>query len=52
MPNYIIVISKKTQKQLKLSSLAGKLSNQTAQAMQQNIIEGRNDWQQRLNKQI
>ena len=34
----------------KLSQLAGKLSNETAQEMQKYVAEGRNDWNERLNK--
>jgi hypothetical protein len=36
----------------KLSDLAGKLSKETADAMQQEIDESRNDWEERLKKQF
>ena len=36
----------------KLSDLAGKLSKETADAMQQDIVESRNDWEERLKKQF
>lgn len=35
----------------KLSELAGKLSNETAEIMQKHVTESRNEWEQRLNKQ-
>lgn len=34
----------------KLSELAGKLSHQTAEAMQKQVAESRNEWDERLNK--
>jgi len=37
---------------IKLSELSGKLSKQTADAMQQSIAEDRNDWEERLKKQF
>ncbi|HUM53371.1 MAG TPA: hypothetical protein PK431_16225 [Chitinophagales bacterium] len=36
----------------KLSELAGKLSHETAEAMQKQVSESRNEWEQRLNKQF
>jgi hypothetical protein len=36
----------------KLSELAGKLSHETAQAMQKYVVESRNEWEERLNKQF
>lgn len=36
----------------KLSGLAGKLSHQTAEAMQKQVAESRNEWEERLNKQF
>lgn len=36
----------------KLSELAGKLSNETAEAMQKQVAESRDEWEQRLNKQF
>lgn len=36
----------------KLSELAGKLSQETAQAMQKYVAESRNEWEERLNKQF
>ena len=36
----------------KLSSLAGKLSEETANAMLSYVEEGRNDWDERLKKQL
>jgi len=36
----------------KLSELAGKLSHETAEAMQQHVAESRNEWEERLNKQF
>jgi hypothetical protein len=36
----------------KLSDLAGKLSNETAEAMLQYVAEGRNNWDKRLFNQL
>ncbi len=36
----------------KLSELAGKLSHETAEAMQKYVAESRNEWDDRLNKQF
>jgi hypothetical protein len=36
----------------KLSELAGKLSNETAEAIQKQVAESRDEWEQRLNKQF
>ena len=36
----------------KLSELAGKLSHETAEAMQKYVTESRNEWEERLNKQF
>jgi hypothetical protein len=36
----------------KLSELAGKLSHETAEAMQKQVAESRNEWEERLNKQF
>ena len=36
----------------KLSELAGKLSHETAEAMQKYVAESRNEWDERLNKQF
>jgi hypothetical protein len=36
----------------KLSELAGKLSHETAEAMQKYVAETRNEWEERLNKQF
>lgn len=36
----------------KLSALAGKLSHETAEAMQKYVAEGRIEWEERLNKQF
>jgi hypothetical protein len=36
----------------KLSELAGKLSHETAEAMQKYTAESRNEWNERLNKQF
>ena len=36
----------------KLSELAGKLSLETAEAMQKYVAESRNEWDERLNKQF
>jgi hypothetical protein len=36
----------------KLSELAGKLSHETAEAMQKQVEESRNEWEERLNKQF
>jgi hypothetical protein len=35
---------------MKLSKLAGKLSHDTAEAMQKYIAESRNQWEERLNR--
>jgi hypothetical protein len=35
-----------------LSALAGKLSHETAEAMQKQVAESRNEWEERLNKQF
>lgn len=37
--------------QRKLSGLAGKLSHETAAAMQTHVAESRNEWEERLNGQ-
>jgi hypothetical protein len=36
----------------KLSELAGKLSHETAEAMQKYVTESRSEWEERLNKQF
>lgn len=36
----------------KLSELAGKLSNETAEAIQKQVAESRDEWEQRLNMQF
>ncbi|MBK8672067.1 MAG: hypothetical protein IPN93_03510 [Bacteroidetes bacterium] len=36
----------------KLSELAGKLSTETAEAMQKQVAESRDEWEQRLNMQF
>jgi hypothetical protein len=36
----------------KLSELAGKLSRETAEAMQKYVAESRSEWDERLNKQF
>ena len=36
----------------KLSELVGKLSHETAQAMQKHVAESRNAWEDRLSKQF
>lgn len=36
----------------KLSELAGKLSHETAQAMQKYVAESRHEWEERLNKRF
>lgn len=36
----------------KLSELAGTLSHETAEAMQKYVVEGRNEWEERLKKQF
>jgi hypothetical protein len=36
----------------KLSELAGKLSDETAEAMLKHVEESRNEWEERLNKQF
>ena len=36
----------------KLSELAGKLSNETAEAMLKYVAESRNEWEERLKKQF
>lgn len=40
------------QQKKKLSELAGKLSKETAEAMQQYVSESRNEWDERLKKQL
>ena len=39
------------QPKIKLSQLAGKLSNQAADALKKYVAEGRQEWEERLNKQ-
>lgn len=36
----------------KLSELAGRLSHETAEAMQKYVAESRNEWEERLHKQV
>jgi hypothetical protein len=36
----------------KLSALAGKLSHETAEAMQKQVSQSRDEWEERLNKQF
>ncbi len=40
------------KQQIKLSDLAGKLSNETAEAMLQYVANDRNDWDTRLTNQL
>jgi len=42
----------KAEPKKKLSQLAGKLSHETAEAMQKYVAESRNEWEERLNKQF
>ncbi|MDZ4667924.1 MAG: hypothetical protein SGJ00_08565 [bacterium] len=46
-----LVEIKKSPK-IKLSKLAGKLSVDTPKSMQKNILESRNEWGSRINKQF
>lgn len=46
-----LVDTEKTPKK-KLSSLAGKLSRETAKDMQKFVEEGRKEWEERLKKQF
>ena len=47
-----ILVNTEPIPKLKLSALAGKLSNETAKEMQKQVIESRNDWGKRLNNQF
>ncbi len=40
------------KKKIKLSDYAGKLSQETADAMLNYVAESRNDWEERLDKQL
>lgn len=47
-----ILVNIESSPKKKLSELAGKLSQQTAEAMQKHIAEGREEWEERLKNQI
>jgi len=46
------VLKKSSEPKQKLSELAGRLSNETTEAMQKYVEESRNEWEERLNKQF
>lgn len=47
-----ILVNTESKSKKKLSSLAGSLSAETAEKMQQYISESRKDWENRLSKQF
>jgi len=46
------VLKKSSEPKQKLSEFAGRLSNETTDAMQKYVEESRNEWEERLNKQF
>jgi len=48
----LVVLEQSSPAKKKLSDLAGKLSHETAEELQKHIQESRNEWEERLNKQI
>ncbi len=47
-----VLVNTEPTPKVKLSDLAGKLSSETAEALQKYVAESRNEWEERLNKQF
>ncbi len=47
-----ILVNTEPSPKIKLSELAGKLSNETTQAMLKHVADSKNEWDERLNKQF